>query len=156
MCNYLVWKWQVPNQNLAQHNTNLSTGLRNLIMGISGQWASFQIRKMPGCSCDGNGGNVSLPPTSRKPLVSDTGMHHGTCVTHTPWCMAGLLTSGGRQNVPGACAARNCTCLARDPWYIRMRPYHSANLVKLEMQHRHAHHSCCCTMTFVTVVKQLE
>ena len=29
-----------------------------------------------------------------KPLVSDPGMHHGTCVTHVPWCMSGLLTSG--------------------------------------------------------------
>ena len=23
----------------------------------------------------------------RKPLVSDPSMHHGTCVTHVPWCM---------------------------------------------------------------------
>ena len=26
--------------------------------------------------------------------VSDSDMHHGTCVTHVPWCMPGLLTSG--------------------------------------------------------------
>ena len=26
----------------------------------------------------------------RKPLVSDPGMHHGTCVTHVPWCMSGI------------------------------------------------------------------
>ena len=25
----------------------------------------------------------------RKPLVSDPCMHHGTCVTHVPWCMPG-------------------------------------------------------------------
>ena len=25
---------------------------------------------------------------------SDTDMHHGTCVTHVPWCMSGSLTSG--------------------------------------------------------------
>ena len=31
-----------------------------------------------------------LPP----PLVSDPDMHHGTCVTHVPWCMPGPLTSG--------------------------------------------------------------
>ena len=30
-----------------------------------------------------------------KPLVSDPGMHHGTCVTHVPWCMSGSLTRGG-------------------------------------------------------------
>ena len=55
----------------------------------------------------------------RKPLVSDPGMHHGTCVTHVPWCMSGSLTSGGGENVPGipgACATRNFTYLARGPW----------------------------------------
>ena len=43
----------------------------------------------------------------RKPLVSDPGMHHGTCVTHVPWCMSGSLTCGDGENVPGipgACA----------------------------------------------------
>ena len=28
------------------------------------------------------------------PLVSDPDMHHGTCVTHVPWCMPGSLISG--------------------------------------------------------------
>ena len=37
----------------------------------------------------------------RKPLVSDPGIHHGTCVTHVPWCMSGSLTRGGGENVPG-------------------------------------------------------
>ena len=43
----------------------------------------------------------------RKLLVSDPGMHHGTCVTHVPWCMSGSLTCGDGENVPGipgACA----------------------------------------------------
>ena len=43
----------------------------------------------------------------RKLLVSDPGMHHGTCVMHVPWCMSWSLTRGGRENVPGipgACA----------------------------------------------------
>ena len=72
------------------------------------QWASCQIRKIVGCACAGNAGNVF--PTrrlQRKPLVSDPGMHHSTCVTHVPWCMSGLLTCGGGENVPGipgACA----------------------------------------------------
>ena len=30
----------------------------------------------------------------RKPRVSDPDMHHGTCVTHMPWCMSGSLTRG--------------------------------------------------------------
>ena len=55
----------------------------------------------------------------RKPLVSDPNMHHDTCVTHVPWCMSGSLTCGGGENVPaipGACATRNFTYLARGPW----------------------------------------
>ena len=71
-------------------------------------WASYQIRKIAVCACAGNAGNV-FPHHRfrRKPLVSDPGMHHGTCVTHVPWCMSGSLTCGGGENVPGipgACA----------------------------------------------------
>ena len=32
----------------------------------------------------------------RKPLISDPGMDHGTCVTHVPWCMSGSLTAAGK------------------------------------------------------------
>ena len=49
----------------------------------------------------------------RKPLVSDPIMHHGSCVTHVPWCMSGSLT---RSGIPGACAIRNFTYLLRGPW----------------------------------------
>ena len=34
-------------------------------------------------------------------------MHHGTCVTHVPWCMSGSLACSDGENVPGipgACA----------------------------------------------------
>ena len=31
---------------------------------------------------------------SPPPRVSDSDMHHGTCVTHVPWCMPGSLTNG--------------------------------------------------------------
>ena len=55
----------------------------------------------------------------RKPLVSDPAMHHGTFVTHVPWCMSRSPTRGGGKNgtgIPGACTTRNCTYLARGPW----------------------------------------
>ena len=45
-------------------------------------------------------------------------MHHGTCVTHVPWCMSGTLTRGGGKHVPGipgACATDNFAYLARGP-----------------------------------------
>ena len=65
-------------------------------------WASYQIRKIAGCACAGNAGNVFLRHRlQRQPLVSDASMHHGTCVTHVPWFMSGSLTSGGGENVPG-------------------------------------------------------
>ena len=63
-------------------------------------------------------GTFSPPPTSKKPLVSDPGKHHVTCVTHVPWCMPGSLTRGGGENVtviPGACATRNFLYLVRGP-----------------------------------------
>ena len=71
-------------------------------------WASYQIRKIAGCTCAANAENVfPRRRLQRKPLVSDAGMHHGTCVTHVPWCLSGSLTRGGGENVPGipgACA----------------------------------------------------
>ena len=45
--------------------------------------------KLGGCACAGNAGNVSPPPR-----VSDPDMHHGTYITHVPWCMPGSLTGG--------------------------------------------------------------
>ena len=88
---------------------NLITQIRNNIyFWIYMPWASYQIRKIAGCACAGNAGNV-FPRRrfQRKLLVSDPGMHHGTCVTHVPWCMSGSLTCGDGENVPGipsACA----------------------------------------------------
>ena len=36
-----------------------------------------------------------MPGTFSQPRrVSDPDIHHGTCVTHVPWCMPGSLTSG--------------------------------------------------------------
>ena len=52
-------------------------------------WASCQIRKMAGEPAPGMPGTFSPSPQ-----VSDPDMHHGTCVTHVPWCMPGSLTSG--------------------------------------------------------------
>ena len=87
---------------------------------MSHSWASYQIRKIAGCAYAGIAGNV-FPRLrlQRKPLVSDPDMHHGTCVTHVPWCMSGSLNRGGGENVPGipgTCANRNLTYLARGPW----------------------------------------
>ena len=40
-----------------------------------------------------------MPGTfSPPPRVSDSIMHHGTCVTHVPWCITGSLTSDFQGN----------------------------------------------------------
>ena len=84
------------------------------------KWASYQIRKIAGCACAGNAGNdFPRHRLQRKLLVSDPGMHHGTCLMHVPWCMSESLTSRGGENVPGipgACASRNVKYLVRGPW----------------------------------------
>ena len=64
----------------------------------------------------------------RKPQVSDPGMHHGTCVTHVPWCMPGSLIRDGRENVPGfpgECNPQFCVSgkrLMRETQRTRRRP----------------------------------
>ena len=56
---------------------------------VAPTWASCQIRKIASAHAPGMPGTFSPPPR-----VSDPDMHHGTCVTHVPWCMPGSLTSG--------------------------------------------------------------
>ena len=67
-----------------------------------------------------------IPGTfSPPPRVSDPDMHHGTCMTHLPWCIPGSLISGflwsrwrgKRSQHSGACAIRNFTYLVKGPWY---------------------------------------
>ena len=56
---------------------------------VCAPWASCQIRKTAGAHAPGMLGTFTPPPR-----VSDPDMHHGTCVTHVPWCMPGSLTRG--------------------------------------------------------------
>ena len=54
-----------------------------------------------------------MPGTfSPPPLFSKPDMHHGTCVTHVPWCMPGSLTNGFLWN-------RWREKRSRHPWRIR-------------------------------------
>ena len=61
-----------------------SYGMRLPIHGPLTRYAKLRVAHAPG-----------MPGTfSPSPQVSDRDMHHGTCVTHVPWCMPGSLTSG--------------------------------------------------------------
>ena len=121
----LRFHWSLfPNVQLTifQHWFRLWLGTVQATDHFLHQWASYQIRNIAGYACVGLAGNVfSGHRLQRKPLVNDPGMHHGTCVTHVPWCMSGSLTGGGGENVPGipgACANRNFTYLTRGPWCL--------------------------------------
>ena len=64
------------------------TWMQSLIHGPPARYVKLRIAhapEMPG---------TFFPP----PRVSDPDMHHGTCVTHVPWCMPELLTSGFFQS----------------------------------------------------------
>ena len=103
-----------PKKNVRHFADDIFTFVPSLVQIIAWlrvgdkPWASYQIRTIAGCACAGNAGNVfPRRRIQRKTLVSDPVMHHGTCVTHVPWCMSGSLTRCGRENVPGilgACA----------------------------------------------------
>ena len=59
---------------------------RGMLVGHS--WAPCQIRKIAGAHAQGMSGTFSPSPR-----VSDPDTHHGTSVTHVPWCMPGSPTS---------------------------------------------------------------
>ena len=72
-------------------NTSLTPDLKTsphcgLVMpyGPLARYVTFRVAHAPGMP-------GTFPPP---PLVSDPDIHHGTCVTHVPWCMPGSLTSG--------------------------------------------------------------
>ena len=91
--------------------------IKNMSAGMP--WTSYQISKIAGAHAPGMPGTFF--PTyglQSKPLVSDPDMHQGTCMMHVPWCMSGSLTRGGGEivpGIPGACATRYFTYLARGP-----------------------------------------
>ena len=82
---------------------NIGSGNGLLADTVSSHGPLTKYVKLPVSACAGNAGNVF--PRHRlqiKPLVSGSGMHHGTCVTHVPWCMSGSLTHSGGENVQPA------------------------------------------------------
>ena len=68
---------------LIRHHCNLDYFLRQE-HGPLPRYVKLRVAHAPGMPV-----TFSLPP-----WVSDPDMHHGTCVTHVPWCIPGSLTSG--------------------------------------------------------------
>ena len=60
-----------------------------------------------------------MPGTfSPPPRVSDPDMHHGTCVTHVPWCMPQSLTSGFLWSLWWGKRSRQARCMCNPEIYI--------------------------------------
>ena len=63
---------------------SVSLYLLSLYHGPLTRYVKLRVVHAPGMP-----GTFSPPPR-----ISDTDVHHGTCVTHVPWCMPGSLTCG--------------------------------------------------------------
>ena len=80
------------------------------------QLASYQIRKIAGCACAGNAGNVFLATNFK----GNRWLAIPACITPRASCISGSLTRGAGENVPSipaASATRSFTYLARGPWH---------------------------------------
>ena len=63
---------------------NYAHGTCSMYHGPLARYVKLRVAHAPGMV-----GTFSPPP-----MVSNTDKHHGTCVTHVPWCMLGSLISG--------------------------------------------------------------
>ena len=91
--------WQTSKLNVSENGCFFGLSSQELMLKcrpcntmapwMMSSWASCQIGKIAGAHAPVMPGTFSPPPR-----VSDPDMHHGTCVTHVPWCMPGSLTSG--------------------------------------------------------------
>ena len=70
-----IWTWQ------PRRGFHLNRQAPSSLSWTFSRYVKLRVAHAPG---------MFSPP----PQVSDPDMHHGTCVTHVPWCMPGSLTSG--------------------------------------------------------------
>ena len=106
--------------------------------GINQQGPLARYAKLRVAHAPGMPGTFSPPPR-----VSDSDIHHGTCVTHVPWCMPWSLTSGflwGRRQGKRSWHSRRM----RNPQFCvsGKRPMLSAYIVQNITCRRHVEVSC--------------
>ena len=113
VCNHYFlfsWYWKNGITNGTDEIGLVTTTLDHLL-----PWASYQIRKIAGCTCAWNAGNVF----SATDFKDNRNLAIPACITARASRMSGSLTRGGEENVPGfpgACAIRNFTYLTRSQW----------------------------------------
>ena len=66
------------------YQQTLWVDVQHSLHGPFARYAKVRVAHAPGMP-----GTFSPPPR-----VTDPDMHHGTCLTHVPWCMPGSLNSG--------------------------------------------------------------
>ena len=76
--------------------------------GPLARYAKLRVAHAPGMP-----GTFSPPP-----LVSDPDTHHGTCVTHVPWCMPGSLSSGFLWSRWRGKRSRHSRCMRNAQIYV--------------------------------------
>ena len=76
--------------------------------GSLARYVTLQVAHAPGMP------GTFFPP----PQDSDPDMHHGTCVTHVPWCMSGSLTSGFLWSRWRGKRSRHSRCMRNPQFYV--------------------------------------
>ena len=84
-----------------------------------------------------------MPGTfSPPPWASDSDMHHGTCMTHVPWCMPGSLTSGFLWVWWQGKRSRHSRCMRNPQFYVLVRgPCHLLTFTETFIRVPY-HHAC--------------
>ena len=79
-----------------------------------------------------------MPGTfSPPPRVSDPDMHHGTCVTHVPWCITGSLTSGFLGNRWRGKRSRHSRRMRNSQFYVSgKRPMEMLSPLRMDLCYR--------------------
>ena len=90
---------------LASFDNAIYKGCQNYHESFDAHGPLTRYEKLRFVHAPGMPSTFSRHRLQRKLLVSDPGMHHGTCATHVPWCMSGSLTRCGGENFHGICGA---------------------------------------------------
>ena len=87
--------------------------------GPLARYVKLRVAHAPGMP-----GTFSLPQ-----WVGNSDMHHGTCVTHVPWCMSGSLTNGFRWSRWREKHFRYSRCMRNPRFYVSGKRLVSSILV---------------------------
>ena len=104
---FQIYTWySISNVCLTMLNNSENNGTEDIVLltPTLGLWDSQDMGLLPDAQklrvahahAPEMPGAISPPPTSKQTVISDPGMHHGTCVTHLPWCLSGSLIARWR------------------------------------------------------------